>query len=720
MTAPARSALIFLSFFAAGIVLAAEADVPPKAAVREASDTYFGTVVADPYRWMEEANSPDLAAWMKAQAAHAAARLEKLPLREELLRRLEVLGDATAEVSGARRVGRLFFYYKLAPGDHDRKLYVRHDLNGVERLLVNPGTLSAPGKRVSIMAYSPSQDGKYLSYILSAGGSEFGELRVLEVGSGRDMGVRIDRTRWNAGSWLPDGRSFAYWRQRKLEPGAPATETYQQSRSYLHVLGSDPDKDKPLLGYGVDPDLRIDPTLFPWVWITPGAKYAIGVLDTGVSPNHTYYIAPVASLAEPVVPWKKVAEFADEVRSLWVRGDDLYFLTYKHTPRFRVMRTSAAAPDLASAREVVPAGRAVIAGIATARDALYVQLLDGGIGKLLRVDYRTHAAREVKLPYKGAIFEWNVHPLSDGVLFGLHSWVQPPAYFWADRTGDVHRTRLQPRSPIDVSGYASAEVSVRSHDGTMVPLSIVYKKGLARDGANPALLWGYGAYGFPFHPSFNPRSLAWLERGGVLAFAHVRGGGEYGREWHTAGQKLTKPNTWKDFIACAEYLVAEKYTSPARLAGQGRSAGGIMMGNALAERPELFAAAVINVGVLNPLRFETTANGVPNIPEFGTFTTDEGFRGLLAMDAYGKVRDKTAYPAVLLTHGINDPRVEPWQSAKMAARLQAASSSGRPVWLRIEYDAGHGLGSSRRQRDEELADTYAFLFQQLSPDAAAQ
>ena len=201
----------------------------------------------------------------------------------------------------------------------------------------------------------------------------------------------------------------------------------------------------------------------------------------------------------------------------------------------------------------------------------------------------------------------------------------------------------------------------------------------------------------------------------MLAFAHVRGGGEFGREWHTAGQKLTKANTWKDFIACAEYLIAQNYTSAQRLAGQGTSAGGILIGNAMVERPELFAAAILKVGVMNPLRFETTTNGPPNIPEFGSVKTEDGFKGLLAMDAYNKVRDSTLYPAVLLTHGINDPRVEPWQSAKMAARLQAASSSGKPVWLRVDYDSGHGIGATKRQRIEEQADTFAFLFDQFMP-----
>jgi prolyl oligopeptidase len=260
----------------------------------------------------------------------------------------------------------------------------------------------------------------------------------------------------------------------------------------------------------------------------------------------------------------------------------------------------------------------------------------------------------------------------------------------------------------------AVSVKAKSYDGTMVPLVILSKKGLKRDGTNPTLMIGYGAYGIVnTEPFFASGYLPWLERGGILAFAGVRGGGEYGEEWHLAGKQKTKPNTWKDFIACAEYLINEKYTSAAHLAGEGGSAGGILIGNSIAERPDLFGAAVDAVGVNDAVRAETTSNGVPNIPEFGSTKTEEGFKALLEMDAYLKVKDGVKYPAVLLVTGINDPRVEPWMSAKMAARLQTATSSGKPILLRVDYDAGHGFGSTKRQRNEQNADIYAFLFGQL-------
>ena len=249
-----------------------------------------------------------------------------------------------------------------------------------------------------------------------------------------------------------------------------------------------------------------------------------------------------------------------------------------------------------------------------------------------------------------------------------------------------------------------------------MPLSIIYKKGLKLDGKNPTRLYGYGAYGAIEYPGFSPLAIAWFERGGVFAVAHVRGGGENGKEWHLGGQKLNKPNTWKDFIACAEYLIKEKYTSPQHLAGQAGSAGGILIGRAITTRPDLFAAAYIEVGVLDTLRLETTANGVPNIQEFGSTKTADGFKGLYEMSAFHHVKPGAKYPAVLLSTGANDRRVDPWQAVKMAARLQSATTSGKPILLRVDYNAGHGAGAGRTQYHEQLADIYAFLFEHLKQE----
>jgi prolyl oligopeptidase len=690
-------------------------DGPPKAAVHEVTDTYFGTKIVDPYRWMEDAKSPETAAWMKSQADYARAYLDRLPVRAQLLKRFEELSETGVRVSGVQRAGNFYFYYRLAPGENDRRLYVREGFTGAERLLIDPDKLSSPGKRYSIDSYNPSFDGKYVSYTVSVGGSENGEMRVVETGTGRDLGERIDRARFGAGAWLPDNHSFLYNRLQKLAEGAPPTDLYQKSRVYLHVLGKNPDDDRVIFGYEVNANIKMEPTPLPFAYVPIGSKYVFAVVNSGVSPNSEYYVTTVDKISQTPIPWRKIASLDDDIAGIDIHGDDLYLNTYRNTPRFKVIHISLAEPDLAKAETVFPAGEAVVTNIGTAKDAVYVQTLDGGVGKLWRVDYKGGAPQRIKLPYDGTAFIGWTDQETDGLLFGLTSWTKSTAYFAFDpKTQAATDIGIVPPIPIDMSSIESASVKVKSYDGTMVPLVVLYKRGLKRDGTNPTLLNGYGAYGINnTEPFFASNFLPWLERGGVIALAGVRGGGEYGEEWHLAGKEKTKPNTWRDFIACAEYLIREKYTSSEHLAGQGGSAGGILIGNSIVERPELFGAAIDQVGDNNALRFEVTSNGIPNIPEFGSVKTEEGFKALLEMDAYQKVKGGVKYPAVLLTTGINDPRVEPWMSAKMAARLQVATTSGKPVLLRIDYDAGHGVGSTKRQRNEQNADIYAFLFQQL-------
>jgi prolyl oligopeptidase len=530
-----------------------------------------------------------------------------------------------------------------------------------------------------------------------------------------DVMTQVGAEAWQP-YWLPDNRSFVYGRLQKLPPSAPAAEVRQKFRSYLHVLGTDPEKDPPVFGYGVVPSIEVDPSLIASVQTQPDSRYALGLLNGSVTPNSAYYIAPVDSIGKSDPGWRKVADFADGVTSIAVHGDDLYLLTYKDAPRYKIVRLDARKPDLAAAETVVQKSQAVIRSIHPAKDALYVQLLDGGINRVLRVPYGPHPqAEEVALPFAGSAFV-RTDPRLPGALLHLLSWTRAFKFFVYDpETKQVTDTKLQPAGLYDdPTNIESVEVKARSFDSTPVPLSIVYPKGLKLDGSNPTLLEGYGAYGFPYPPYFEPTGLAWHEKGGVHAVCHVRGGGEYGEEWHLAGKGPTKPNTWRDFIACAQYLIDQKYTSPAHLAGEGVSAGGILIGRAITSQPDLFTAVIDKVGLSDTLRAELTQNGETNVPEFGSVKTQEGFKALLAMSAYHHVEDRTAYPAVFLETGMNDPRVDPWQMAKMTARLQAATSSGKPVLLRVDYAGGHGtMGATRAQALEQLADEWTFLLWQF-------
>jgi prolyl oligopeptidase len=692
----------------------------PKTPVRDVTEDYFGTRVVDPYRWLENQSDAEVVAWMKAQNDYARAMLARIPGRDQLLERIKTLDNAGEVVSGLQVWGGKYFYYKTSPGSDNRKLYVRDAQGGSERLLVDPEKLTtADGKHYSIDYFQPSLDGTYVAYGVSQGGSENSVLRVIESGTGKVLSDTIDRAEFASPSWLPGGKSFFYIRSQKLGPDSPPTAKYQKLKAYRHTLGNDPDQEPAVFGYEVNRNVKVTENDFPILLYSAGApKYVVGLVIHGVKREFDVYSLPLDSNPGGNTQWKKAADESDEVTGLDLHGEDLYLVSHKDASRFKVLRTSLASPDAAHAQLVVPASEVVVTNISAAADALYIQDLDGGIGRVRRLPYSSGTLSLIKLPFEGAIQSLVTNPTQTGAWLQLTSWTRSPLWYALDaRSGALTDTKLVPPSPVDFSQIESEEVKAKSADGTMVPLSIIHQKGLTLDGSHPTWLEGYGAYGITIDPAFRPTWLAFLEKGGVFAVAHVRGGGEYGEDWHVGGQKLTKQHTIDDFLAGAEYLIEHKFTSSAHLAGEGTSAGGVTIGGAITQRPELFGAALIRVGDSDSLRSELMASGPANIPEFGTVKEADGFKALFAMDAYQHVKPETPYPAVLLTTGVNDPRVAPWQAAKMTARLQAATSSGKPVLLRVDYDAGHGLGSTKSQRDSELADELAFLFWQLGNPA---
>jgi prolyl oligopeptidase len=690
---------------------------PPVAPVENVTNTYFGTRVIDPYQYMEDLSDSNVVAWLRAQNDYTHSLLDRIPGRASLLARIQELDNAVAaRVQDFRRMpdGR-YFYVKRLPQDNTFKLYVRQGLTGAETLLFDPEKFArAAGKPFAINYYQPSLDGRYVACGLSAAGSEDAVIHLLETATGREVDKPIDRAQFGGVSWRPDGKSFFYNRLQKLEPDMPETERYQKSRVYLHVIGADADREPPVFGYKVSPLVKMDPADDPFINTIPGSSYALAAVEHGTRQEITVYAAPLTSVGKPNTPWQKICDSDDDVTDFAVNGKEIFLLTHKDALRFKIIATSLAKPNLATARTVVPPGNAVVTAMAAAKDGLYVALRDGSIGQLLRVPFRGRN-EQIQLPFDGSVGVVAVEPRLAGTWLELGTWTKADQiYAYDPKTGKITNTGLQPLGRFDApDNLESVEVEARSHDGEMIPLSIVYRRGLRLDGSNPALLWGYGAYGISQDPGYGPVLLAWYEKGGVLAIAHVRGGGEYGEDWYKGGYKQTKPNTWKDFNACAEYLVEHKYTSPDKLAGMGGSAGGILVGRAITERPDLFGAAIIQVGCLDMLRIETTPNGVPNIPEFGSVKTGDGFKELSEMSSYTHVQAGTNYPAVILTTGINDPRVEPWQSAKMAARLQAATASGKPVLLRVDYEAGHGIGSTKKQNELLRADTWSFLLWQF-------
>ena len=694
---------------------------PPVARVENVVDEYYGVKVDDPYRYMEDLDNPEVKSWIKGQAEYAAEMLGNIPGRTALLERLEELdaGKPFEIFSFTRLEDGTIFYKKRSTGENLPKLYVSFSDSSEEKLLIDSEIItSTDNQHFSLESYSPSPDGRYVVYGLAKGGSEETVLHILDIQSGEELPETIDRieTAYNSPQWLPDGSGFFYCRRQKLPSDAPETEVYKKTKVYFHKLGEDISKDKLIMGHELSKLDELIDVDFPSISIPINSEYAVAKIKHGDSRIITIYTAPVKTLLKDNIPWVKVCDIEDEVTGFAVHDNDIYLQTAKDAPRYKVVCTSLNDPNFSEAKVVIKKSEQVVDGISVAKDALYAGMNDGGINRIVRLEYGKDAMPEqLVLPDDagGHIVSSTQH-LND-ILVSTNSWTKGSLIYKYDPlTAEFTDSGLMPKGKYDdVPGFTSTEVKVKSHDGVMVPLSIIHKSDIKFDGSNPTLIKGYGSYGSTSGPSFDPLNIAWMERGGILATAHVRGGGEYGKEWHLAGQKLTKPNTWKDFVACAEYLIDKDYTSKELIAGQGGSAGGILIGRAITERPDLFAAAIISVGCLDAIRMETTTNGVPNIQEFGTVTNEDGFKGLYEMSSYHHVKDGAAYPAVLLTHGINDPRVNPWNSAKMAARLQAASTGGKPVLFRVEYGAGHGIGSTQNQRLSEIADKWAFLFWQF-------
>jgi prolyl oligopeptidase len=692
------------------VVFAATRSGPLVARIEPVTETFFGKSVTDPYRWMEDPSDKDWEPFMKTQAAHTRGVLDSIPGRAALARRVSELAGDLEVISTIQVAGPYVFIEKRPAGANNFRLFVREGLQGAERLLVDSELRTAGDVHYSMNYWSASPNGKYVMYGMSPSGSENAVIEIMETATGRVLPDRIDRAQYASPSWLPDESAFFF---NRLAEGAAAgtTDYYKNSVCWLHKVGTDAKSDVKVLARGQFADVAVQDIEFPIVFSQPGSAYAIGLLVAGVQNEITMYVSPLEDAAKGQGAWKKICVPDDKVTAGTMKGDDIYLVTYKGAPRYRVLHVKACDPAIEKSREVVAQGTTVIQNIYAAKDAIYVHDLDGGVGRLRKLG-ADGTVTSIALPLEGTIGSIYADTEHDGAWFQLQNWVRPATVFRVAASGEVTDTKLATMPDIDVSPYESTRIFATAKDGTRVPVSVVYRKGMKRDGSAPALIDAYGSYGITSDAYFGPRFIAWLEQGGVWATAHVRGGGEFGREWHEGGRLLTKPNTWGDLIAAAEQLIADNWTSAAKLAIRGGSAGGITVGRALTERPDLFAAVISQVGVSNTLRAEFSQNGPPNVPEFGSVTTADGFKGLYEMDAYQHVKGGTKYPALLLTTGMTDPRVDPWQAAKMAARVQAATTSGKPVLLRVDFQAGHGIGSTRSQRDEEFGDIFAFILWQ--------
>jgi prolyl oligopeptidase len=698
---------------------------PPKARTVDVVESLFGHTVSDPYRWMEGQKNTEFQQWLAAQGDDTRARLDALPTLKAWQETLQKINGATVIHRAQREVGgRLFFIRQGAQGSG--ALMVR-EADGTERVLLDPATLGE-GMHASITLYAPSPDGSKVAVNTDRGGNEVTRLEVFDVKSGKPTGDALEPVWGEFGAdWLPDGSGFAY---TQMAPPDQRTDgdPVQDMRLRFHRLGTPSAQDPILLragkGEGANASFAIPSNRFPDVDFPAGSRWALATA-TGAQPETQYCVAPQADAIKPGATWRCVAQLSDQVQSATLHGDTLYLISSRKHSNGELLALDLARPDatLADARPVLPLeDDDIIVGmtltdtkaIIAARDALYLKVARNGIDGVRRIDYRSGKAQNVPLPFPGSASLFQGDSRHDGFLLELRGWTTPPKSWRYDPAGGKLASLGQDEaSPADYSMIEATETELVSKDGTHVPLTILHRKDAALDGSHRAILYGYGSYGLPITPAFLPVRLEWVKHGNVLAIAHVRGGGEKGEAWHQAGKGANKHKGVEDFVAGVARLSELGYSRPQRTGLSAGSAGGLLIGGALVNDPGAFGAAVVRVAMLNPVRLLQAPNGANQIGEMGDPRQATDFPFILAMDPYQQIKPHTAYPAVMLNVGLNDSRVAPWETGKFAAKLRAANTSGRPIWIRTNANGGHGIQTSLGAEAAEYADIFAFMDAQL-------
>jgi prolyl oligopeptidase len=695
------SATLILFLLICGPLLA-QMPASPKNPV---TDSYFGYKVTDNYRWLENSKDPVVTKWFKDQANYTNGILDKISGRDSLIktfRSYDALKPHTIR-DLSKKAGR-YFYKKTLNEDNVGKLYYRNSEAGDEILLYDPKPVD--GKAYSINFIFPSDDGKKVAFGTSQSGSEISTVYIMNVDTKKLYAEKIFPCMFGITGWSADNMGFIYTVQNSSD--VTSMSSLSDTRSMYHVVGMPVSSDRLLFSRKKYPALKFSPEDIMIVSFSEDYKYLFA-FAAGVGKDLNCFYALAADIDKPSISWKRLLRREDHVSNFVTKGDDIYMLTYEGAPRSKVTRTNLLNPDIAGAETVVPELAANIETITRSKDFFYFTTNDGINTRAYQYNFDGNKAEEITLPVSGSA---NILPFSqftDEVVILLRAWKQPyTIYNYDPMSGQVKSSSWMENVTFPgTDDIVVEEIEIKSHDGVMLPLTIMYNKNVKKDGNAVCFLTGYGAYGMPNSPYFSYYNLALLNLGVVVAETHVRGGGEKGDSWYRAGFKSTKSNTWKDFIASAEYLIQNKYTSAKHLIGEGTSAGGILIGRAITARPDLFAAAINNVGVTNAMRMENAPNGPNNAQEFGTVKDSLESRALYEMDAFLHVVDGTAYPAIISIAGMNDPRVIAWQPAKFAAALQTASSSGKPVLLSVNYDNGH-FTENKDIANRNFANMYAF------------
>lgn len=662
-------------------------------------DVYHGTRVADPFRVLEDASDPATIAWVEAQNRLTREYMDSKPVRDEIKARLTQLIDYARMGTPSKEANR-YFYSRNSGLQNQSVIYMREGLNGAEQLVIDPNKLSADGT-LALSGYSVSDDGKLFAYALSQSGSDYRKIYIRNLETGENYPETLEWLKFTTPVWTPDSKGFYY--NRLPVPGSvPPGDEHYFPKLYYHRLGTPQSEDV----YVYDNPAIREITFGSQV--SDDGRWLIVTQSKGTAPESEVL---ARDLTKKSTEWKKLytgfdaSYYPDEVV-----GDELLIFTDKDAPRGKIIAKNLVTH---AERTIVPESSDVLSWFSTANGKLVTHYLKNASSSLRVFDLRGSMLREVQLPGIGSIAGFSSKPRDPEVFFGFQSYVYPPAIFRYDvdtnELSEFHRASVS----VDPLQYETKQVWFPSKDGTRVSMFISHKKGLKLDGTNPTMLYGYGGFNSNLTPNFSAFNYVFMERGGVYAVANLRGGSEYGEEWHRAGMLDRKQNVFDDFIAAAEALIREGYTKPSKLAIRGGSNGGLLTAVVENQRPDLFGAVITQVPVADMLRYHLFTVGRFWIPEYGSSENPDQFRYLYAYSPLHNVKKGTKYPATLITTADTDDRVAPGHAKKLAATMQEAQGGTEPILIRIETKAGHGAGKPVSKQIDEQADMWTFVFHEL-------
>ncbi len=668
-------------------------------------DDFFGTKVADPYRWLENSDAPDTRAWIDAENALTSAYLSKIPERVAIKARLTEIWNYE-RYGTPEREGPWYFFAKNSGLQPQAVIYKTKALAAAPEVLIDPNTLSKDGT-VALGSTSFTEDGRYMAYSVAASGSDWIEWHVRDVATSKDLPDTLKWSKFSGAAWLKDGSGFYY--SRYDEPKGEALQALNKNQKvFFHTLGTAQDEDaltyerpdKPDWGFGAD--------------VTEDGRFLLVTQTEGTDNRNRVFVRDLSKPGGAIRPF--LDNFDATYSIVGNDGETFYVLTNKNAPRFRLVAIKLAAPAADAWTTLIPEApsKAVLESVTMVNDQ-FVALWMTDAHHTIRL-YRRDGApgAEVALPTLGSVSGLTGRRAQKEMFYSFGSFLYPTAVYRYDFAAGRSEVFKKPTLAFDSAGYETIQVFYSSKDGTRVPMFLTYKKGLQKNGQNPTLLYGYGGFDIPVLPAFSPGAAGWLEMGGVYAVANLRGGGEYGQEWYDAGRLQKKQNVFDDFIAAAEYLIREKYTSTPKLAIQGASNGGLLVGACMTQRPDLFGAALPAVGVMDMLRFDKFTIGWAWRSDYGQPSVNKAdFETVMKYSPLHNIRPGTKYPATFVTTADHDDRVVPLHSFKFTAALQAAQAGPAPILIRIETKAGHGAGKPTDKVIEERADMYAFLLREL-------